>query len=325
MECTGERYMPNVDGDWTPEHRHRYALAAMLCEGKDVLDVASGEGYGSAYVARTAKSVVGVDISEEAVSHAQKSYALPNLVYRQGSATNLAAAGLAEHSFDVVISFETIEHLHDHDAMLDSLCRVLRPGGLLIISSPDKKEYTDIPNYHNEYHVHELYREEFESLLGARFPHYQIYGQRLEYGSMIIAESSAPFVSFIEDANTVIATNNLAHSMYLIALASHAELPKLPSSLWKYSIELSDFAIRHKKMGEEAQEWIHVLESKLNEQNNNIAALHAQLHDMNTHISDVNKALDDQKEKINTMLQSKSWQITKPLRILSSLLRNIKK
>lgn len=318
MECTGERYMPNVDGDWTPEHRHRYALAAMLCEGKDVLDVASGEGYGSAYLARTAKTVVGVDISEEAVSHAQTSYALPNLAYRQGSATDLAAAGLAEHSFDVVVSFETIEHLHDHDAMLDSLCRVLRPGGLLIISSPDKKEYTDIPDYHNEYHVRELYREEFESLLGARFPHYQIYGQRLEYGSMIIAENSAPFISFIGDADTVTATKNLAHSMYLIAVASHAELPNLPSSLWKYEIELSDFAIRHKKMGKEAQEWIHVLESKIDEQKKNIDILNAQLHD-------ANNILDEQKKTISDILQSKSWKITKPLRILASLLRNMKK
>ena len=311
MQCTGERFIPEIDGDWTPEHKHRYALVAALCKGKDVLDVASGEGYGSAHLASVARKVIGVDISGEAVEHAQRAYKNPNLSYRQGSATDLAAAGLEENSFDVVVSFETIEHLHDHDAMLDSLCRVLRPDGLLIISSPDKREYTDIPNYHNEYHVHELYREEFEKLLSTRFPNINIYGQRLGYGSLIVAEATAPFVTIGEDENLATITDHLAHAMYYIAIASHSSLPVLPHSFWKRNIEQSDFAKHWMQMGKEAQDWINTLEARIEEQ------------------AEQMKALADEAavcaQQLHLMTQSKSCKITKPLRAIFSFFRQLRR
>ena len=76
IEFTGERFIPAESGEIRYEHMPRYGWAAGLCEGLEVLDIASGEGYGSALLARHAKSVVGVDISEEAVAHAQGVYAL---------------------------------------------------------------------------------------------------------------------------------------------------------------------------------------------------------------------------------------------------------
>ena len=89
------------------EHYHRYLLARALCRDKSVLDVSSGEGYGSAFIAQVARSVIGVDISAEAVEHATAAYPLPNLNYICGDARDLP---IGDDAVDVVVSFETIEH-----------------------------------------------------------------------------------------------------------------------------------------------------------------------------------------------------------------------
>ena len=72
MEFTGERYIPTLEGEIKYEHLHRYALSLELARGKSVLDLASGEGYGSALLAKVAQSVIGVDIDPDAVKYATK-------------------------------------------------------------------------------------------------------------------------------------------------------------------------------------------------------------------------------------------------------------
>lgn len=186
MEFTGERYMPGVGDQIAYEHLHRYALACEYVSGRTVLDIASGEGYGSRLLAKSAKKVVGVDLSEEAISHAKAKYAnQENLDFLVGSCTNIPAA---DGFFDVVVSFETIEHITEHDKMLDEIKRVLKPGGILIISSPNKKTYTDDVQSKNVYHVHELYLSEFKNLLNARFKNVFLMGQRLTFSSHIWPE-----------------------------------------------------------------------------------------------------------------------------------------
>lgn len=86
MEFTGERYCPRIRGEIALEHYLRYALAASIAGGRDVLDIACGEGYGSFLLAGRARSVVGVDVSREAVDHAAASYAAENLRYIEGDA-----------------------------------------------------------------------------------------------------------------------------------------------------------------------------------------------------------------------------------------------
>ena len=162
MEFTGERFIPEVHGNIELEHLHRYLLACKTVAGKTALDIASGEGYGSAMLARTAHKVIGVDISQEAVSHAQAKYIAKNLEFRLGSCSKIP---LDDASVDVVVSFETIEHHNEHEAMMKEIKRVLRPGGVLVISSPDKLEYSEKPGYSNPHHVKELSRGEFKKLL----------------------------------------------------------------------------------------------------------------------------------------------------------------
>ena len=127
MEFTGERYVPAVGGEIRHEHLHRYAFASEFVRGKQVLDIACGEGYGSEMLARAAARVIGVDISPEAIDHATRSYGSRNgLQFLQGSA---AALPLDDASIDVIVSFETIEHHAQHEEMMAEFSRVLRPTG----------------------------------------------------------------------------------------------------------------------------------------------------------------------------------------------------
>ncbi|GAC1658379.1 MAG: hypothetical protein NVS4B13_01230 [Candidatus Elarobacter sp.] len=182
MEFTGERFVPSLKGQIYYEHLHRYAIAARFCAGKRVLDIASGEGYGAALLAQRAAQVIGVDLDERSVEHARRAYYAANLRFMCGSVTDIP---LADASIDVVSSFETIEHVAEHDRMLDEIRRVLVPGGVVVLSSPNKLIYSDVPGFANPFHVKELYFSELRDLLMRRFAHVALYGQRLSASSVV--------------------------------------------------------------------------------------------------------------------------------------------
>ncbi|MDH5699723.1 MAG: class I SAM-dependent methyltransferase, partial [Nitrospirota bacterium] len=154
LPWTGERFVPGVIGDIELEHLHRYYLARELAIGKDVLDIASGEGYGSALLAEVARTVVGVDASEEVIRYASERYQRSNVQFKHGVCRHIP---LPDASVDLIVSFETIEHHDEHHEMMREFVRVLRPDGLVLISSPDKAEYSDRPQFANAFHVKELY------------------------------------------------------------------------------------------------------------------------------------------------------------------------
>lgn len=238
MQFTGERFVPDVGGIIELEHLHRYLLAARIVAGKQVLDIACGEGYGSAMLAAGAARVTGVDISPEAVAHAQAKYRRGNLEFRQGSC---AAVPLPDASLDVVVSFETIEHHDQHEAMMREIKRVLTPGGVLVISSPDKLEYSDRPNYRNPHHVRELTRAEFKTLLGAHFRNHAIYGQRVMYGSAIFAEDGRGETGCFEQGDKGAQyVRGVPRAVYLVAVASDAGLPALQGGLLEQPIAASE-------------------------------------------------------------------------------------
>lgn len=216
LEFTGERYHPEIGGNLLLEHVHRYLFACRFVQDRQVLDIACGEGFGANILARTARSVIGVDIDESAIRHAEDKYRLQHLSFLTGSVT---AIPLAAASIDVVVSFETIEHVDAHDAMLAEIKRVLRPGGVLIMSTPDKAVYSDATGQNNPYHVKELYREEFAALIAAHFDHHCMHGQKVGFGSLIAAEcGSAPF-SEVDSANSI-ECRGLRDPMYLVTIAS---------------------------------------------------------------------------------------------------------
>ena len=189
LPFTGERFVPGTPGEIWMEHWHRYHFALRWAKGRRVLDVACGEGYGAALLARVAADVLGVDVSEEAIAHARRAYAaMANLRFECAPCTRLP---LADGSVEVAVSFETIEHIAEQAQFLDELARVLAPGGVLVLSCPNKREYTDRRGFVNEFHVKELYREELAALLRRSFPESDWYGQRGTFFSVIAPEGEA--------------------------------------------------------------------------------------------------------------------------------------
>lgn len=221
MKFTGERYVPSEAGEIRQEHIHRYGSISSLVRGRDVLDIACGEGYGSAMLAEHARAVVGVDISAEAVRHARAAYGpgRANLSFIEGSATDIP---LPSGSVDVVVSFETIEHLAEQAEMIAEIQRVLRSDGLLVMSSPNRPVYRKLYG-DNEHHVRELDHGEFDALLRARFPNVMYFGQRFAVGSVVfpLAGKSRHAEVLAEDSREIHpGIPALADSAYFIALAS---------------------------------------------------------------------------------------------------------
>jgi len=191
LPFTGERFTPECVREIWYEHWHRYAFALPLARGRRVLDAACGEGYGSALLAGAADSVLGVDLAPAALDHARARYATqPNLRFQLGDVTALDALPAA--SFDLIVSLETLEHVHAQESMIAGFERLLAPGGLLLASSPDKRTYSDATGFRNEHHVRELYREQLLELLQPRFPAVRLYGQKLLFASAIWSLDEAP-------------------------------------------------------------------------------------------------------------------------------------
>jgi ubiquinone/menaquinone biosynthesis C-methylase UbiE len=225
LPFTGERYVPSIRGQIAYEHLHRYAIATRFARDKRVLDIASGEGYGAALLARGARSVLGVDADPAAVEHGRRAYYASNLRFVQGSCGDVPAA---DGSFDVAVSFETIEHVAEHDRMLDEMRRVLVPGGVLILSSPNKLVYSDAAGYANPYHVKELYFADLRDLLVRRFKHVRLFGQRIAALSLVhplAGDTSAGPAWYSGSAERVEpGLPAVAAPHYFIAVASDAEL-----------------------------------------------------------------------------------------------------
>lgn len=195
LEMTGERLVTSFDNHYgTFEHLHRYALARDMSKDKIVLDIACGEGYGSHLLAQVAKTVIGVDISYEAVNHASLKYQSLNLSFLQGAASHIP---LEDNSIDLVVSFETIEHHDEHEQMFKEINRVLKKEGVLVLSSPEKSIYNKRdPN--NPFHVKELSKEELLDITSKNFPYYKVMQQRIVVCSLITQEDQIEQTSFKE-------------------------------------------------------------------------------------------------------------------------------
>ena len=229
LTFTGERFLPEVRGPIWFEHWHRYAAVAPLAKGLRVLDAACGEGYGSFLLSREARAVTGVDVSDEAIGHARSRYTLPNLTFAAASVTALP---LPAGSVDLVVSFETVEHLAEQSAMIAEFRRVLTPDGVLVISSPNRPVYNEGGAVENHYHVRELDRDELRRLLAPAFPRQAWFGQRVIAQSAIWSETgAAPETAYLtlRDDHPVRSTAP-APPMYfvVVAAAAGATLPSLP-------------------------------------------------------------------------------------------------
>lgn len=336
MDFTGERYIPGIQADFALEHRHRYILASELARGLDVLDIACGEGYGSAMLATSAKSVQGVDISPEAVAHANAHYSASNLTFLEGSAAEIP---LADQSVDLVVSFETIEHHDRHQDMMREIVRVLRPGGVLCLSSPDRATNADVlPPNSNPYHVKEMNLYELEDLVSTSFSKFQTYGQRSVMGSLICGDTTNAFSSWLDTApNTVV--SGITNPKFYIVLATNGEdLPHLPTGILESSsatcqdhYELLNW--KQRTLGElEAERNTHrsllwhmeIQKDYIAGQDQRIIKLEGDRSSLHAFVAHQKRTIDALNEELATLMNSKSWRITKPMRCVAHKARTLR-
>jgi SAM-dependent methyltransferase len=147
------------------EHLARYAMLRSICVGKRVLDVACGEGYGSYLLAQWgAASVTAVDISAEAIAKAKANFPAQNVAYLEGDVCRLSEAVPPSARFDLICSFETIEHLADPKAFLASLAAVRTDDCVIAISAPNDQLLGEVSTPH---HLHRFDLESFRAITEA--------------------------------------------------------------------------------------------------------------------------------------------------------------
>ncbi|HTA44822.1 MAG TPA: methyltransferase domain-containing protein [Bryobacteraceae bacterium] len=191
LDFTGERVIPGlVEPDLLNEHLARYRFAARFAQGARVLDAGCGSGYGSAEFA-AASSVVGVDVSADAVAYARREYGRIGVRFLQASCDALP---FEDESFDLIAAFEVIEHLEQWQRMLTEARRVLRPAGVLLVSTPNRAYYAETRGTAgpNPYHVREFDYPEFDSALKAVFPHVGLWTQNHSEAIVFLPLSRSP-------------------------------------------------------------------------------------------------------------------------------------
>jgi SAM-dependent methyltransferase len=162
LPLTGERTVPGIPAEnyWFRRHEAAYVFALPFLRGR-VLEVGCGEGYGTALLATRVEAIVGLDYDEYTVAHAAASYPRARFVR-----ANLAALPVRSESVDVVATLQVIEHVWNHPEFLRECRRVLRPGGLLFATTPNRLTFTpgsDVPV--NPFHTKEFTAAELAELL----------------------------------------------------------------------------------------------------------------------------------------------------------------
>lgn len=223
-EASPERFDPSLDHHIWYEHWHRYHWVGRLSEGKVVADVACGEGYGSDLLARGARLALGIDSDHDTLESARRKYAREQLQFIRGDACTLP---LSDDSIDLLVSFETLEHLAEQERMVSEFARVTRADGLVVISTPDRAIYSPDGIQHNENHVRELDALEFRDLLAEFFPFVRTFGQQFQFLSVIdeiqAKTNASAGVAYADSSGVEAGERGPNAHMYLIAVCSRSK------------------------------------------------------------------------------------------------------
>src|ERR1700734_4330910 len=163
LPFAAERTIPGLDVEnyWFRRHEVVYQRLAQHCADREVLEAGCGEGYGADLIAGVARRVIALDYDEATVAHVRARY--PRVEVMHG---NLAKLPLPDHSVDVVVNFQVIEHLWDQPQFVSECFRVLRPSGRLMVSTPNRITFSpgrDTPIH--PFHTRELNADELTKLL----------------------------------------------------------------------------------------------------------------------------------------------------------------
>jgi SAM-dependent methyltransferase len=163
LPLTGERTVPGIAAEnyWFQRHLAAYEFAAPLLAGRSVLEIGCGEGYGTALLARSATRIVGIDYDALTAAHAAATYPQARFVR-----ANLAALPVPGESVDAVATLQVIEHVWNHGEFVRECLRVLRPGGRLLVTTPNRLTFSPgLDQPVNPFHTHEFTAAELNSLL----------------------------------------------------------------------------------------------------------------------------------------------------------------
>ncbi len=316
---TGERFEPDLEGEMRLEHYHRYAMAIDFVAGKSVLDLACGEGYGSFMLSKVASSVHGVDISAEAIDRAQSKYLSPsnNLHFFRGDASRL---NFSDNQFDIVVSFETIEHLYTQEEMISEVRRVLKPEGILIISSPNKSVYSNEREFKNHFHVKELDFYEFNCLLQKQFEVITYFGQSLQISSSIfpVSENKSTLKAWVDDGINIKPQSPLLNEpvYYVAVCASKKDLfPELfPSVLFPSNFNLLKQYRGYANWAKSADSALNRAHKVILEKDKELEELGWWGHRLTDELDQALRLVLIKEQELEKIVKSNSWMITKPLR-----------
>lgn len=231
-----ERIETNTTNDAMLEHMHRYVIANELVKDLIVLDIACGEGYGTNLLASSAKEITGIDIDYNTISNAQIKYTKKNIRFKKGSISQIPEP---DSTYDAIVCFETLEHITEHEIALKELKRVIKPDGILIISTPDKRFYSDLPNYQNPFHKKELYEQEFKNLISAYFKFSKYYSQCSMAASIILEEGNSSIKKFYSGDYVSVDQFQFPNPVFRIAIASDNHIPEINTSIFFHNKSIS--------------------------------------------------------------------------------------
>jgi SAM-dependent methyltransferase len=250
MEFTGERFIPEAanHNSMPEDHYSRYFFAAELVRGRRVLDLGCGTGYGSYHLSQKgAAFVLGLDVGAEAVRYASRHYRAPNLAFARSDALCLP---LRPGSFDLVVSFEVLEHLQEVEIYLSGIGDVLHERGWLIGSTPNRLlSSPDVEQPYNPFHHREYDLAELEALLYQTFSEVVVVGQRPFHGLVIGAVPASAdedaCVELLPEAGSM--EDSVADSMFFVYLAGkqEASLDEVKSEIERPHYYLGRSASRH--------------------------------------------------------------------------------
>lgn len=278
MEDTGERMIPSYHKGSLVygEHIVRYQAAKDLVKNKVVLDIASGSGYGSNYLSSFAKKVCGVDVDPEAIRYANKNYSNNKTQFELGDGKKIP---FGAESFDIVISFETIEHIKKYENFMSEIKRVLKKDGLLILSTPNINEFPK----GNHYHVHEFNEKELYSLVNKYFKNNKKYFQTTWVYNMLSSKDlfTKEWQYDIQTINTAPAKGNRA--LYFYMLCSNRKIGESINPLAAISEHWST---------KDNDEYENSMRKFIEEQGELIIHLDAQLKIMNRRFGKLNRLVN---------------------------------